>query len=359
MTLPYKDEILLDDPIAYWRLGNSFDNTAVNLGSIGNLADGIYSGHPISIEGLIGDNDGAIDFDGNSGVLIADHSSINTASSYSQKTIELTFKADTVSGTQILYEQGGGGNGLNIYLEGNILKFGVWASNSGEWLSYEIDANETYQVALVFDAGQLTGYVNGQVIDSVTTSFTAIPRHTGNIAIGQVNDDTRFSNTSSTSANSGYYFDGMIDDVVLYNTALSEDRISAHYDASDLAPQTLFGTNYIDNLVGGAGNDTLYAYSGNDSLNGKGGNDILFGGYGNDTLTGGIGNDSLSGGNNNDLIAGNAGQNTLTGGSGFDTFIFSEAVDALDTITDFNGDRILITSGFKVGEIEATSLNQL
>lgn len=43
-----------------------------------------------------------------------------------------------------------------------------------------------------------------------------------------------------------------------------------------------------DDLIGNAGNDTLYAW--------RGGNDILYGGSGNDTLDGGKGDDILNGG---------------------------------------------------------------
>ena len=105
----YRDEILLDNPIAFWTLNGVVEN----LGSLGDLVDGTYSGSPSTTSGLIGDYNSAMDFDG---VLIPDNNSINTGDSYSQKTIELTFNADSLSGKQILYEQGGVTHGLNIYL---------------------------------------------------------------------------------------------------------------------------------------------------------------------------------------------------------------------------------------------------
>lgn len=252
----YKDEILLDNPIAYWKL----DGTTENLGSLGSLVDGTYSGSPIAISGLFGDEYDAMNFDGvDDGILIADNSSINTGSSYSQKTIELTFNADTVSGTQVIYEQGGGVHGLNIYLNNNQLNLGAWANSSGEWLNYEISANQTYNVVLVFDSGQLTGYVNGESIGTVTTSFTSIPTHTGDVAIAQMSDSTRFSNSSSGSG-SGKYFDGTIDEVALYNTALSQERVEAHYSAIPI-----IGTSYADNLQGDAG-DNIIIGDGNDNV---------------------------------------------------------------------------------------------
>ncbi|MFL9460920.1 MULTISPECIES: LamG-like jellyroll fold domain-containing protein [Scytonema] len=254
----YQGEILLDNPIAYWRLGEITETIADNLGSLGSAVDGTYSGSPLfGISGLIGDSNTAVKFDGvDDGVLIPDNSSINTGASYSQKTIELTFSADTVTGTRIIYEQGDTTNGLNIYLKDNQLKLGAWASNSGQWLSYEISADKTYHVVLVFNAGQLTGYVNGKSIGTVSTTFTSIPTHTGDIGIARLSDDTRFSNTVSTTEDSGYYFDGIIDEVVLYNTALSASRIQTHYEAAAI-PLSLTGSGDNDYLVGGTGNDTI------------------------------------------------------------------------------------------------------
>ena len=253
----YYDELIQDNPIAYWRLGELTGTTADNLGSLGSLVDGTYSGSPTSKSGLIGDDDTAMNFDGvDDGVLIPDDTSINTGTSYAQKTIELTFSADTVSGTQVLYEQGGRTNGLNIYIKEGQLNFGAWTGHTGEWLSYDISENTTYQVALVFDNGSLTGYVNGQSIGMVSTSFSEIAGHNGDIAIGQVSQDTRLSNTEEISETSSNHFDGTIDEVVLYNTALSEKRIEAHYEAAEI-PLEIVGGVRSDSLEGGTGDDTI------------------------------------------------------------------------------------------------------
>ena len=64
-------------------------------------------------------------------------------------------------------------------------------------------------MVLVFDNGELKGYVNGKPIGTVTTSFTSIPTHTGDVAIGQKSNDTRFSDTDGSSGD-GNYFDGKI-----------------------------------------------------------------------------------------------------------------------------------------------------
>ncbi|MFN9685097.1 MAG: Calx-beta domain-containing protein, partial [Cyanobacteriota bacterium] len=56
---------------------------------------------------------------------------------------------------------------------------------------------------------------------------------------------------------------------------------------------SIAGTEYVDDLFGAFGNDTLQANQGNDRLFGEEGNDQLFGGLGSDTLVGGNGNDQF------------------------------------------------------------------
>jgi len=126
----------------------------------------------------------------------------------------------------------------------------------------------------------------------------------------------------------------------------------------------LDGAEGNDVLDGGDGNDTLHGGSGNDTLKGGAGNDAadyrdasgdvvidlsrgtgddgqggtdtlvdienVFGGAGNDTLTGDGNNNLLDGGAGNDVIKGGAGNDTLIGGAGTDTLDYSDAPGAVD-----------------------------
>ena len=92
----------------------------------------------------------------------------------------------------------------------------------------------------------------------------------------------------------------------------------------------------IENLTGGAGDDTLLGNSGRntfwggkgddvargrmnvDTIYGNSGNDRLFGGQGNDNLVGGLGNDRLYGENDDDTLVGRGGDDILVGGAGRD-----------------------------------------
>lgn len=70
-------------------------------------------------------------------------------------------------------------------------------------------------------------------------------------------------------------------------------------DTGGAGLDTLIG---IENVMGGAGNDTITGDGGNNILSGGAGNDWLIGGDGDDILDGGAGDDALIGGNGTDTI---------------------------------------------------------
>lgn len=70
----------------------------------------------------------------------------------------------------------------------------------------------------------------------------------------------------------------------------------------------IFGSNGVNILTGGGGNETILAFAGNDTLRGGGGNDLLDGGLGNDVMEGGAGNDRLVVDNAGDVVVELAGE---------------------------------------------------
>ncbi len=94
-------------------------------------------------------------------------------------------------------------------------------------------------------------------------------------------------------------------------------------DGDDL----VYGDDGWDTISGDAGNDTIYGGArgdtidggeGDDHLQGEDGWDFITGGRGNDVITGGTGNDRLFGNENDDVISGNGGDDQIWGGFGDD-----------------------------------------
>jgi Ca2+-binding RTX toxin-like protein len=81
----------------------------------------------------------------------------------------------------------------------------------------------------------------------------------------------------------------------------------------------------IENITGGAHNDTIVGSTSNNTLRGGEGDDTLEGGSGADTFTGNDASNRLVGNGGNDTLRGGKGNDTLDGGSGQDTAVFSGA----------------------------------
>lgn len=110
---------------------------------------------------------------------------------------------------------------------------------------------------------------------------------------------------------------------------------------------TVIGSHEADHVDSGAGNDTMFGGAGDDTFRGEGGNDNITGGLGADALYGGAGadvlkgdqsgsldpadgNDSLYGGSGEDWLVGYAGDDSLVGGSDDDILSGMAGNDVLD-----------------------------
>lgn len=94
----------------------------------------------------------------------------------------------------------------------------------------------------------------------------------------------------------------------------------------------------IERFEGSNHADRLTGGNANDWLSGLGGDDRVTGGNGNDTLFGGAGADLLDGGNGNDTLDGGVDNDTLDGGNGNDVL---DGGGGNDTLDGGNGDDVL------------------
>jgi hypothetical protein len=230
----YPAAVLADDPIAYWRLGDA-GITAVD--ESGNGHDGtLENGTSPGAVGLVA-GDTAMSFDGADDLIgIPDSPAINTSGPYEQRTIEVWFRADQVSSRQVLYEQGGSARGLNLYLvDGNLYFLGWNRSNddattpwSETWVATPIAPSVTHHAVLVYDftADRIEGYVDGVSVGSAA-GVGRLFSHSRDTGIGGMNDQTRFHDLNA--GGDGYSFDGVLDEVAIYGTALAPAAIAQHW----------------------------------------------------------------------------------------------------------------------------------
>ncbi len=279
--------IISSGPDAYWDLNETAGGTADNQGNVGAGIDGTLVGGVTLNAGALYTNGGtSMDFDGSTGgILIPDDAAINTGT-YTERTVELIFNADDVSagaGRQVLWEEGAGTNGLTIYIDTGTLY--VTGEDDGDWvdanLNAAIVAGTSYHVAFVFDQpnNSFEAFLDGVSMGSVTVNNAVFPSHSGDVGIGYAPDGVQWHD--GESGGGGFYFDGRISDVALYNTALSSTEIQNHYNAMQGNPLTelaiddhLYGGDGFDQLFGGNGGRDVFhfetgsAYADTDEING-------------------------------------------------------------------------------------------
>ncbi|MET4696342.1 retention module-containing protein [Endozoicomonas lisbonensis] len=266
------------DLVGHWTFNEGSGTTAADSSTEDTISD---NGTLVNSAAFIaGGLDGsAVSFDGNlARVNIANSSELNTyTGTKSQYTISLNFKVDTtndLSGRKILYEQGDATNGMNLYIDDGELYAGAWSEDSGwngHWLNTDISSlsSDWHHIALVInaDTSKMELFLDNKSVDNGTAN--SVSPHTGDIAFGGLNVDTKFHDGDHTG-NSGYGFKGSIDEARIYNRALSNEELQT---LSNEFKSIISGTQLSDTLQGDGTDNTII---------GGGGDDILTGGNGSD-----------------------------------------------------------------------------
>jgi len=225
MYFGYAAEVIADSPIAYWRLGETSGTTAVD--EVGTN-DGTYVGSPtLGATGLLaGESDTAVDFAPSDSdyVEVADSPAISpTAALTLEAWVE--FDALPVTYPRIIAKDDTAGQSYQLLVEASTSKpfFRVKDSTDTTWhggvFDTALNAGEAYHLVGTFDGTTLRAYVNGTQ-EATTYSFT-----------GAVNDGATVLRFGRHGNLSGSYWDGRIDEVAIYDSALSSTRVQAHYDA--------------------------------------------------------------------------------------------------------------------------------
>lgn len=234
-AIDYAATVLADSPVAYWRVAETTGPGA--LDSSGNGLTGLYEGDPQLGAGTLisGGSGAAVTLDGlNDSVTIPDSPLINVGGPYNARTIEAWFVAPNTTNTQVIFEEGALARGLVIYVAQGAVWLGGWnLADAAPWgpifMSRPVTAGETHHVVLVLDGdgGTLEGYVDGMGAGTFSPAGD-LGLHGGDMAIGAMNEHTRTH--AGSNLGNGLHFGGTIDEVALYNTALSGSQVAAHYD---------------------------------------------------------------------------------------------------------------------------------
>jgi hypothetical protein len=168
------------------------------------------------------------------------------SAAFTAKTITLWCKPNATAGTQVLYDEGGSTNGIAIRINNGMLEGAARNSSSMFTVSTPLSDTKWAHVALTFGASTLKLYLNGVEAASVATSFAQVSSHTNGSGLGARNGQDAFGGSAT-----GDYYGGLIDDVQVYDEALSAELIKAMAitpgAAEDPAPAT--GTDDVPHDV--------------------------------------------------------------------------------------------------------------
>ena len=227
---PYKDAVLADTPVLYWRLGETSGSSAANTATSGPA--GTYYSTP-----TLGQASALTSEIVNKSVSTTTSGFVTAATAVTaptQYTIEAWIKTTTTAGGRIFGFGNGGTTALSttvdkqLYLSptgkvvAGIRNVTLTKTAATSPLSYNNGA--WHYVAATYDATTLRLYVDGAQV--ATTTTTAAVSFSGFWRAGMENL------SGWPSAPSGNNYAGGLDELAVYATALSATRILAHYTAA-------------------------------------------------------------------------------------------------------------------------------
>ena len=201
------------DLIAHWK----FDNNGND--EVGSLTWTMNNGAAFSTDRKEGTHSLLCDgVDDRASLTPADGSALRAA--FSTHTVTLWFKADTVAGTQVIFDEGGSTNGLAIRINDGLLETAAQNSQVIFTTSTPFNSTDWTHVAVTFEDGLLKLFVDGVEQSSVTASFATVSAHSNAAGIGGRSSQDAFDNSAT-----GDYFGGLIDDVQIYSEVLPLEEI--------------------------------------------------------------------------------------------------------------------------------------
>lgn len=214
----YREEVLADAPVGYWRLGEASGTVAKD--SSGNGRDGTYvGGVTLGAAGAVGDGNTAARFDGITGYVdLGDVAALKPA----QVTVEVWYRSTDTDGMLVACPPTPYGYDIWVTVGSGLPRFefdGALAAVTSITGPTSVSDGLWHHIVGTYDGAFARLYVDGVQVNSQAYNGGALE-----YAVGAVRINDRVGDVA-------YRVDGPIDEVAIYPTALSAARIAAHYAA--------------------------------------------------------------------------------------------------------------------------------
>ena len=215
--------------VAYW----SFEGNVTDLSGRGH--DGAVTGATYSSNSgeyaFLGQS---IHFDGSGDyVSVADHDDLDFTTKF---TMMMWIKPTDVSNYVFLIDKwvdrGGDLRAYSFYQSST--NIGLYVNSTGSTSGYPsaigLQQNKWQHITLSFDADNqiMKYYLNGTVVDEHYVNSGTIYNSPYHLLIGAYNN--------RNGGVGGYYYEGYMDEVILYNTALSDAQVLSNYESGPGIP---------------------------------------------------------------------------------------------------------------------------
>ncbi len=230
--MAYDTVVLADAPVAYYRFEETSGTTVNDSATANGAQNGTIVGGVASVPGGTAALGNAFSFNGTSGrVRITDNPVFDMGTG--PATIEMWFSATAggARGDMLTYKGGGGDFGVH------------WQSNgAGRVSDYHggFRVESTNNTADAMTNGISTGEWHHLVISRSGTGVNQTVMYIDGRAVSKGQDDQTFNivndiligaNHDGNPTNANSFFNGLIDEVAIYNTSLTEAQVQRHYDA--------------------------------------------------------------------------------------------------------------------------------
>ena len=220
---------LVEELTVHWKADEGVGTELVDSSPDGsdNLATLVGVTH------VQGQQGGGLYFDGTGYVAVENSDDINL-SRIDQRTISLNFKAADLSGRQVLYKQGFN-SGFNIYLEDGDLVVGGYRNAGRGWLQFfrtsNIESDVWHQVTITLQStgnrrGTFAAYLDGDEFGRGLAGNISL--NSSSISLGKLQGGSHFQNSGAVT-NEDYFYAGEMDDIRMYNRALTSNEVAELY----------------------------------------------------------------------------------------------------------------------------------
>ena len=172
--------------VAHWKFDNDLSDSVGNLtwtanGGAGFSNDAKEGSHSLSLDGV----DDYLSQTALGPLLVE----------FSTQTVTLWLKADTTTGTQVLYDEGGTTRGMAIRINNGSLEAAVREASAQVTVSTSFSSSDWSHAAATFDNGLLKLYLNGVEQNSAMAGFSSATQHSNVAGLGARNAQDSFGGT--------------------------------------------------------------------------------------------------------------------------------------------------------------------